>query len=134
MINLEEGNIMGYEDNAFNSLAGIEILKQNFRLVFAPSTEDPTQIESKNLRVITKHFVDNTAQIINNIKRFAKGYTPIAPADAFESGIYVCPHCLRRDWMWLWDFKDMGYWDGNPISTGNLNFKTTAFILLKFRV
>ena len=117
---------MGYEDNAFNSSAGIELLKQNFRLVFAPSNEDPTQIESKNLRVITKHFVDNTAQIINNIKRFAKGYTPIAPADAFESGIYVCPHCLRRDWMWLWDFKDMGYWDGSPISTGNLNFKTTT--------
>jgi hypothetical protein len=117
---------MGYEDNAFNSPAGIELLKQNFRLVFAPSTQDPTQIESKNLRVITKHFVDNTAQIINNIKRFAKGYTPIFAADAFESGIYVCPHCLRRDWMWLWDFKDMGYWDGNPISTGNLNFKTTT--------
>ena len=117
---------MGYEDNAFNSPAGIELLKQNFRLVFAPSTQDPTQIESKNLRVITKHFVDNTAQIINNIKRFAKGYTPIPPADAFESGIYVCPHCLRRDWMWLWDFKDMGYWDGDPISTGNLNFRTTT--------
>jgi hypothetical protein len=38
---------MGYEDNAFNSPAGIELLKQNFRLVFAPSTQDPTQIDSR---------------------------------------------------------------------------------------
>ena len=80
---------MGYEDNAFNSKAGTDILKQNFRLVFAPSRKDPTQIESKDLQTITKHFVLNTKQIINNIKRFAKGYTPIKPSDAFESGIYA---------------------------------------------
>ena len=117
---------MGYEDNAFNSKAGIDILKQNFRLVFAPSRQDPTQIESKDLQTITKHFVLNTKQIINNIKRFAKGYTPINPSNAYESGIYVCPHCLRRDWMWLWEYKDLGYRDQNSISTGNLNFNLTS--------
>jgi len=117
---------MGYEDNAFNTKSGKDILKQNFRLVFAPSRQDPTQIESKDLQTITKHFVDNTKQIINNIKRFAKGYTPIRPSEAFESGIYVCPHCQRRDWMWLWDYKDLGYWDQNSISTGNLNFTLTS--------
>ena len=117
---------MGYEDNAFNSKAGTDILKQNFRLVFAPSRKDPTQIESKDLQTITKHFVLNTKQIINNIKRFAKGYTPIKPSDAFESGIYVCPHCARRDWMWLWEYKDLGYWDQDSISTGNLNFNLTS--------
>lgn len=117
---------MGYEDNAFNSKAGIDILKQNFRLVFAPSKQDPTQIESKDLQTITKHFVTNTRQIINNIKRFAKGYTPLKAANAYESGIYVCPHCQRRDWMWLWEYKNIGYWDQDPISTGNLNFNLTS--------
>jgi|DEB0MinimDraft_4_1074332.scaffolds.fasta_scaffold00001_40 hypothetical protein len=117
---------MGYEDNAFNTKEGKDILKQNFRLVFAPSRKDPTQIESKDLQTITKHFVSNTKQIINNIKRFAKGYTPIKPSDAYESGIYVCPHCQRRDWMWLWEYKDLGYWDQNSISTGNLNFNLTS--------
>jgi len=117
---------MGYEDNAFNSKQGRDILKQNFRLVFAPSKQDPTQIESKDLQTITKHFVTNTKQIINNIKRFAKGYTPIKPANAYESGIYVCPHCQRRDWMWLWEYKNIGYWDQDPISAGNLNFNLTS--------
>ena len=51
---------MGYATNPFNSEAGKKILKENFRLVFAPSTKNPKDIEAENLREITGHFVDHT--------------------------------------------------------------------------
>ena len=59
---------MGYATNPFNSKAGNKILKENFRLVFAPARQDQKDIEAKNLRDITSHFVKHTEQIINNIK------------------------------------------------------------------
>ena len=101
---------MSYSKNPFNSEAGKNILKENFRLVFAQDRKNPKDIEAKDLREITGHFVDNTEQIINNIMKFSKGHRPIVPADAFETGIYVCPHCLRRDFMQLWEYESLGYY------------------------
>ena len=117
---------MGYATNPFNSEAGKNILKENFRLVFARSRKDPKDIEAKNLRDITRYFVDNTEQIINNIMKFSKGHRPIVPADAGETGIYVCPHCLRRDWMNLWEFESLGYYQ--PGSMGNESLKFQKYM------
>ena len=116
---------MSYSKNPFNSEAGKNILKENFRLVFAQDRKNPKDIEAKDLREITGHFVDNTEQIINNIMKFSKGHRPIVPADAFETGIYVCPHCLRRDFMQLWEFEYLGYYD--PGSMGNKPLKFDKF-------
>ena len=112
---------MSYSKNPFNSEAGKSILKENFRLVFAQNKKNPKDIEAKDLREITGHFVKNTEQIINNIMKFSKGHRPIPPADAFETGIYVCPHCLRRDFMHLWEFEYLGYYE--PGSMGNKPLK-----------
>ena len=76
---------MGYAINPFNSKEGKKILKENFRLVFAPARKNPKDIEAKDLRDITSHFVDNTEQIINNIMKFSKGHRPIVPAEAFHA-------------------------------------------------
>ena len=62
---------MGYATNPFNSNKGKEILKQNFRLVFAAAKKNPRDIEATDLRGITSFFVDNTEQIINNIMKFS---------------------------------------------------------------
>jgi len=113
---------MGYATNPFNSEAGKSILKENFRLVFAPSRKNPKDIEAENLKEITSHFVDHTAQIINNIMKFSKGHRPITPANAFETGIYVCPHCLRRDFMHLWEFEYLGYYHPGSMGTKSLKF------------
>ena len=112
---------MSYSKNPFNSEAGKSILKENFRLVFAQNRKNPKDIEAEDLRAITGHFVKNTEQIINNIMKFSKGHRPIPPADAFETGIYVCPHCLRRDFMNLWEFEYLGYYE--PGSMGNKPLK-----------
>ena len=114
---------MGYATNPFNSEEGKNILKQNFRLVFKADRKNPKDIESKNLRAITGHFVDNTEQIINNILKFSKGHRPILPADAGETGIYVCPHCLRRDWMNLWEFEYLGYYQPGSMGNEALSFR-----------
>ena len=112
---------MSYSTNPFNSEQGKKILKENFRLVFAQDKKNPRDIEAVDLGEITGHFVDNTEQIINNIMKFSKGHKPIAPADAFETGIYVCPHCLRRDFMNLWEFEYCGFYQ--PGSMGNKPLK-----------
>jgi hypothetical protein len=113
---------MGYATNPFNSEKGKKILKENFRLVFAASKKNPKDIESKSLSTITGHFVEHTEQIINNILKFSKGYRAILPADAFETGIYVCPHCLRRDWMNLWEFEYLGYYQPGSMANEALSF------------
>ena len=114
---------MGYATNPFNSKAGNKILKENFRLVFAASAGDPKDIEAKNVTKITGHFVKHTEQIINNIMKFSKGHRPIVPANAFETGIYVCPHCLRRDFMNLWEFEYLGYYKPGSMANKSLDFQ-----------
>ena len=116
---------MGYATNPFNSTEGNRILKQNFRLVFAASRQDPKDIEANNLREITSHFVKHTEQIINNVLKFSKGHRPIVPADAFETGIYVCPHCLRRDFMNLWEYEYLGYYRPGSMANKSLDFQKT---------
>ena len=117
---------MGYATNPFNSNAGKKILKENFRLIFAPSTKNPKDIEAENLREITGHFVDHTEQIVNNIMKFSKGHKPIPPANAYETGIYVCPHCLRRDFMNLWEFEYLGYFQPGSLGNESLKFKKSG--------
>ena len=117
---------MGYATNPFNSEAGKKILKENFRLVFAPSKKNPRDIEAESLRDITSHFVDHTEQIVNNIMKFSKGHKPIPPANAYETGIYVCPHCLRRDFMNLWEFEYLGYFQPGSLGNESLKFKKSG--------
>ena len=114
---------MGYGTNPFNSEKGKNILKENFRLVFVADRKNARDIEANDLRQITGHFVDNTEQIINNIMKFSKGHRPILPANAFETGIYVCPHCLRRDFMNLWEYESLGYYQPGSMGTDPLNFQ-----------
>ena len=62
----------------------------------------------------------------NNIMKFSKGHKPIPPANAYETGIYVCPHCLRRDFMNLWEFEYLGYFQPGSLGNESLKFKKSG--------
>ena len=71
--------------------------------------EDNT-FESEDTDLMVGNFRRQTAEIINAMKRFAKGYKQVSVGNAFDSGIYVCPNpeCCRRDFIYQWESVDLG--------------------------
>ena len=99
---------MGYLDNPYNSHEGRELLLSIFNDIFLVDPSDRKDLEHTNKELVVSNFVTNTPLIIAKMKRFAKGYSQIPISEAWESGVYVCPHCQRRDFMYEWESVDIG--------------------------
>ena len=100
---------MSYIDNPYNSEKGRKLLKDNLKRIFITGMEDNT-FESEDTDLMVGNFRRQTAEIINAMKRFAKGYKQVSVGNAFDSGIYVCPNpeCCRRDFIYQWESVDLG--------------------------
>ena len=57
------------------------------------------------------------------IKKFIKGYEQSPYQQSYNSGIQICPHCNRRDFMWLWEYVDFGIRNENQEWTSSIELK-----------
>ena len=101
---------MVYSDNAFNSDKGKELLKDIFNLMFVSPLNRPNDVESNNKIRQTTHYKNNIVNIVNKMRKFVKGYQQVIISEADSSGIHVCPHCKRRDAIWMWETVDAGHY------------------------
>ena len=101
---------MGYSDNPFNSTKGKELMKNIFNLMFVAPENQPAQIETKDKLRQINHYRGNIVNIVNKMRKFVKGYQQVIVSEANSSGIHVCPHCRRRDAIWLWETVDAGHY------------------------
>ncbi len=101
---------MGYSDNPFNSVQGQTILKDIFNLMFISPENSPSKLESKNKARQVNHYRGNIVNIVNKMRKFVKGYQQVVISETASSGIHVCPHCSRRDAIWMWETVDAGHY------------------------
>ena len=101
---------MGYAKNPFNSPQGQSLLKDIFNLMFVSPENKPSQIESEDADRQISHYKGNIINIVNKMRKFVVGYQQVAISEAQSSGILVCPHCARRDAIWLWETVDAGHY------------------------
>ena len=129
---------MSYIDNPYNSDVGKQLLKQNLNNIFIVG-EKANTLESDDKNLMVENFRAQTNKIITIMKRFVKGYRQISLGDSYDSGIYVCPHCNRRDFMYHWESVDLGiynpkHWLGSvrpqKISSGIPNFGKGNLIVM----
>lgn len=101
---------MGYKDNPFNSSKGKELMKDIFNLMFISPERKPSKIETENKERQISHYKGNIINIVNKMRKFVVGYQQVAIGESQSSGILVCPHCARRDAIWLWETVDAGHY------------------------
>ena len=101
---------MGYSDNPFNSPQGQSLLKDIFNLMFIAPESAPSKLETKNKGRQVTHYRGNIVNIVNKMRKFVKGYQQIVISETASSGIHVCPHCARRDAIWMWETVDAGHY------------------------
>ena len=101
---------MGYRDNPFNSVKGKDIVKEIFDLMFQTEGDDPNQLEVNNLKKQVNQYRGNIVNIVNRMRKFVTGYQQVPIAETNSSGIHVCPHCMRRDFIWNWQVSDGGHY------------------------
>jgi hypothetical protein len=101
---------MGYADNPFNSPQGQELVKQIFNLMFIEPEGKPSKIEVRDKARQVNHYRGNIVNIVNKMRKFVKGYEQVLISEANSSGIHICPHCRRRDAIWMWETVDAGHY------------------------
>ncbi len=129
---------MSYIDNPYNSDIGKQLLKQNLKNIFLVGEKENT-LESKSKTAMVTNFRQQTNKIITIMKRFVKGYKQISLGDAYDSGVYVCPSCNRRDFIYHWESVDLSiynpkHWLGSvkpqKVSSGIPNFGKGNLIVM----
>ena len=101
---------MGYKDNRFNSSQGMEIVNEIFDLMFVTEGNDPNQLNKKDLKKQVQQYRGNIVNIVNRMRKFVTGYQQVPIAETNSSGVHVCPHCMRRDFIWNWEVTDGGHY------------------------
>jgi hypothetical protein len=101
---------MVYKKNPFGSSAGNEIVKNIFDLMFISEDAQPSAIEKNNLQRQVRYYRGNIINIVNNMRKFVDGYQQVPVAESSSSGIHVCPHCRRRDFIYHWEAVDGGHY------------------------
>jgi len=101
---------MVYEDNPFNSSKGKALLKDIFNLMFIGKEGQPSKVEQVDKDRQVSHYKGNIVNIVNKMRKFVKGYQQVTLAESYSSGIHVCPHCRRRDAIWMWETVDAGHY------------------------
>ena len=101
---------MVYSDNPFNSSKGKTLLKDIFNLMFVGREGQPSKVEQGDNQRQVSHYKGNIVNIVNKMRKFVKGYQQVTLAESNSSGIHVCPHCRRRDAIWMWETVDAGHY------------------------
>ena len=101
---------MSYIDNPYNSDVGKSLLKKNLTNIFLVG-DKPNSLESDSKETMVSNFRQQTNSIITIMKRFVKGYKQISLGNSYDSGIYVCPSCSRRDFIYHWESVDLGIYN-----------------------
>ena len=104
---------MGYRKNPFGSGEGIKIVEEIFDLMFLTDAEQPSKLEITNKGKQVKFYKDNIVNIVNKMRKFVTGYQQVPINETSSSGIHICPHCNRRDFIYFWQVVDGGHYD-NP--------------------
>jgi len=104
---------MGYRKNPFGSDEGIKIVEEIFDLMFLTEAKQPSKLEVTNKDKQVKFYKDNIITIVNKMRKFVTGYQQVPINETSSSGIHVCPHCSRRDFIYFWQVVDGGHYD-NP--------------------
>ena len=104
---------MSYKENPFNSDKGRKIVENIFDLMFIPEEHNPNKIEKENKQRQVLFYKGNIINIVNKMRKFVTGYQQIPLSESGSSGINVCPHCRRRDFIWHWEVVDGGHYN-NP--------------------
>ena len=104
---------MGYKDNPFGSESGNKIVQKIFDLMFIPEEDDVAKIEHENLQREVLFYRNNIINIVNQMRKFVVGYQFVPISESGSSGIHVCPHCRRRDFIYHWEVVDAGHYN-NP--------------------
>ena len=104
---------MGYKKNPFNSDKGNKIVNEIFDLMFIPEEHNPNKLEIEDKQRQVRFYRGNIINIVNKMRKFVTGYQQIPLSESHSSGINVCPHCMRRDFIWHWEVVDGGHYN-NP--------------------
>jgi len=105
---------MPYESNPYNSTEGREMVRKIFHNLFLNDGTD-MKIDSakENVSYFRGHNGERLHQTVQIMKNFIRGFRHKAYQTSLNSGILICPHCYRRDFMWLWEFVDFGLRNDN---------------------
>jgi len=102
--------MMGWKKNKFSSELGQEYIGKIFDLIFAEPMFESNKIETEDLDRQVNHFKNNALSIVNLMKKFVVGYGEVPMSEAVSTGIQICPHCRRRDFIWNWEIVDVGHY------------------------
>ena len=102
--------MMAWKDNKFSSPEGQKYVSKIFDLIFAEPMFSSNKIETQDLNRQVSHFKNNMLSIVNLMKKFVVGYAEVPMSEAVSSGIHICPHCMRRDFIWNWEMLDAGHY------------------------
>ena len=116
---------MGYDNNTYISTKGREYTNHIFDMLFK---NDGTTMDVSSTDAVVGHFrgpngshLHTTTQLI---KKFIKGYETSPYNESYNTGIQICPHCNRRDFMWLWEYVDFGIRNDNQDWTSSIELKS----------
>ena len=101
---------MPYKKNPFGSSAGNEIVDNIFDLMFISDDSQPNEIEQNKLQRQVRYYRENIINIVNNMRKFVDGYQQVPVAESSSSGVHICPHCRRRDFIYHWEAVDGGHY------------------------
>ena len=115
---------MGYENNTYISPKGREYTNHIFDMLF---NNNGVEMDLSSIDATVGHFrgpngvnLHTTTQLM---KKFIKGYQTSSYSESFNSGIHVCPHCNRRDFMWTWQYVDFGIRNDDNQWTDSIKFE-----------
>lgn len=109
---------MPYRLNPFGSSEGNKIVDEIFDLMFISEDAQANNIEKENLQRQVRYYRGNIINIVNKMRKFVDGYQQVPVAEANSSGIHICPHCSRRDFIYHWEAVDGGHYS-NPNNWNN---------------
>lgn len=119
---------MPYESNTYISDKGREYSEYIFDSLF-PSNGNDMNVNS--VTDVVGHFrgpdgenLHNTVQLMKN---FVQGYEQFGWAESFNSGIHICPHCNRRDFIWYWEYVDFGLRLDNEQWTSSVDLRKEEY-------
>jgi hypothetical protein len=122
---------MPYESNTYISPKGQELQERIFDNLFPSVSGGEMNVAS--VQDVVGHFRGDNGQTLHQttqlMKRFIQGYEHFGFNESYGSGIHICPHCRRRDFMWLWEYVDFGIRNDNEEWTSSIELKQRTYNL-----
>jgi len=113
---------MVYENNTYISPEGRDITNKIFDNLF---NHDSSSMRADTVPEIVDHFRGSGGERLHQttqlIKNFIQAMEHLPFIQSYNSGIHICPHCKRRDYIWLWEYVDFGIRNENEDWTSSVN-------------